>query len=486
MAVTIRRLVADARLGLRVVFGHEGLDQPVRWVVVSELPDPAPWLDGAELLLTSGMWLREEEDPRRAAEAWAGRLVEAGARAVGFGLDPWFAQIPAEIVNATRRWRLTLIEVPARTPFVAIDRAVADLNAAETRREAEQGRRVQQRLAEAGRSGRQAVAERLARELHGWAVLLDAGHQVALRAPADAGPDDGVLAALARRGDEAGRHALHEEIDGVAVTAVPLGLARERRGTLCVGSPTVGDRPMWSAGVIGTAAALLTVLDRGGERELRGVVAELLAEGDLRSAERVAGVADVPLPTRFVAVALTGQGHRRAATKLVAAGGWPVVEHNFESVVLVTPGFSEERLLALLADGRAGLSTGRAPEQAVTAIREARQAAQLTGPGRMVVRYADTPSMELDRLLTSPAAERFAEALLTPVTEAPDGDVLIAAARHWVAANHHWDPAATAAGVHRETLRARLRRLAALAGLDLDQATDRLALSLALTVGRFR
>ncbi|MGW0073466.1 PucR family transcriptional regulator ligand-binding domain-containing protein, partial [Streptosporangium sandarakinum] len=129
MAVTIRRLLANARLGLRVVLGHEGLDQPVRWVAVSEQPDPTPWLDGAELLLTSGMWLRDQDDPAAAAERWATRLAEAGARAVGFGLDPWFTEVPAEVVHATRRHRLTLIEVPRRTPFVAVDRAVADLNA---------------------------------------------------------------------------------------------------------------------------------------------------------------------------------------------------------------------------------------------------------------------------------------------------------------------------------------------------------------------
>ncbi|HEX2316612.1 MAG TPA: helix-turn-helix domain-containing protein, partial [Thermomonospora sp.] len=42
--------------------------------------------------------------------------------------------------------------------------------------------------------------------------------------------------------------------------------------------------------------------------------------------------------------------------------------------------------------------------------------------------------------------------------------------------------AAAAAGVHRETLRARVRRVGELAGLDLDKAVDRLALSLALKV----
>ncbi|SEG94401.1 purine catabolism regulatory protein [Thermomonospora echinospora] len=532
MTVTIRRLLADAGLGLRVVSGTEGLDQPVRWVAVSELPDPTPWLDGAELLLTSGMWLRDEPEPARAAVTWARRLAEAGARAVGFGLDPWFPEIPGEVVQAARRNRLTLIEVPTRTPFVAVDRAVADLNAAEARREAEQAGRLQQRLAEAGHSGRQAVADRLARDLNGWVAVLDPGHHVLLRSPSGkgshdekpprkvlyggqpsrdgsyrdkplrdgsygeepapngpdderplrSGPDDGTLAELARRAERGRRHALGAEADGMPVIAVPLGLARERRGTLCVGAPAVGERPAWAASVVGTAAAVLTVLDRGGERELRGVVAMLLAEGETGPAARVAAALDLPLPGSLVAVTITGRGHRELAARVVTAGGWAAADRPSGSVVLVTPGFAEERLAPLLASGRAGLSVPHPPAETVEAIREAETAAALTRPDRRLVRYAETPAMELDRLLASPAAERFASALLAPLARREDGRLLLAAARAWVAANYRWDPAAAAAGVHRETLRARLRRVAELAGLDLDKSADRLALSLALKV----
>ncbi|MBF8190601.1 PucR family transcriptional regulator [Nonomuraea sp. K274] len=480
MAVTIRQLVADARLGLRVVLGHEGLDHPVRWVAVSELPDPAPWLDGAELLLTSGMWLRDEPDRTGAAQTWAARLAAADARAVGFGLDPWFTEIPAEVIRATRRHRLTLLEVPVRTPFVAVDRAVADLNAAEARSEAEQARRVQQRLAEAGRAGRQAVTDRLARELRGWVAVLDGGHAVTLRAPHGEGPSGAALSTLARRADHRSLHMLQDELDGVPVTAVPLGPARERRGTLCVGAAMVAERPNWTAGVVGTAAALLTVLERGGDRELRGVVGGLLAEGDPRSAARVAAVIDLPLPAEMVAVALAGPGHRQATARIVAAGGWPASRD--PAVVLATPGFGAERLPGLLGSARAGVSMPRPPADATAGIRQALLAVGLTTADRPVVHYADTPAMELDRLLASPAAARFSDALLTPVTAAPDADALLAAARAWVAANYRWDPAAAAAGVHRETIRARLHRLAALASLDLDTPGDRLALSLALTV----
>src|SRR3954453_14614980 len=42
-------------LELEPAAGEAGLDRPVRWVHISELVDPTPWLSGGELLLTTGM-----------------------------------------------------------------------------------------------------------------------------------------------------------------------------------------------------------------------------------------------------------------------------------------------------------------------------------------------------------------------------------------------------------------------------------------------
>ena len=44
-------------LELETVAGEAGLDRAVRWVHISELADPTPWLSGGELLLTTGMQL---------------------------------------------------------------------------------------------------------------------------------------------------------------------------------------------------------------------------------------------------------------------------------------------------------------------------------------------------------------------------------------------------------------------------------------------
>ena len=60
--LTVRGLVGE--MGLALAAGEEGADAPVRWVHISELPDPTPWLSGGELLLTTGIQLDSEQRQR--------------------------------------------------------------------------------------------------------------------------------------------------------------------------------------------------------------------------------------------------------------------------------------------------------------------------------------------------------------------------------------------------------------------------------------
>ena len=57
-APVLDRPVARAEeIGLELAAGEERADAPVRWVHITELADPTPWLSGGELLLTTGMQL---------------------------------------------------------------------------------------------------------------------------------------------------------------------------------------------------------------------------------------------------------------------------------------------------------------------------------------------------------------------------------------------------------------------------------------------
>ena len=55
MPMTVQELVNDPDLGLRVVVDG-ALDRPIRWVHTTELKDPTLYLQGGELILTTGVW----------------------------------------------------------------------------------------------------------------------------------------------------------------------------------------------------------------------------------------------------------------------------------------------------------------------------------------------------------------------------------------------------------------------------------------------
>src|SRR5215218_2401791 len=89
--LTVRGLVDE--LGLELAAGSEGADSPVRWVHISELHDPTPWLSGGELLLTTGFQL-DSADRRR---QFLRRLSASHLAGLGFGTGFEHAELPYEL-----------------------------------------------------------------------------------------------------------------------------------------------------------------------------------------------------------------------------------------------------------------------------------------------------------------------------------------------------------------------------------------------------
>ena len=93
-----------------------GLDAPVRWVHISELEDPTPFLSGGELLLTTGMQLTT---PTRSAR------TSPGSPRTG---SPGSASAPASRTTTCPRRSsrpptkhgFPLFEVPYELPFIAL------------------------------------------------------------------------------------------------------------------------------------------------------------------------------------------------------------------------------------------------------------------------------------------------------------------------------------------------------------------------------
>src|SRR3954454_22493634 len=79
--VSISELLRTPGLALTLHTTAAPVDRAISWVHVSELADPAPFLEGGELLLTTGLALR----PEQSIEAYVQRLAEAGVVGLGLG-----------------------------------------------------------------------------------------------------------------------------------------------------------------------------------------------------------------------------------------------------------------------------------------------------------------------------------------------------------------------------------------------------------------
>src|SRR5207245_10070587 len=95
---------------------RSGSGNPIRWVHVSELEDPTPWLKGGELLLTTGMGVGSTPGKQR---AYLARLRSAGLAGLGFGTGFSFRTVPKALADAAERSSFPLFEVPYPVPFTS-------------------------------------------------------------------------------------------------------------------------------------------------------------------------------------------------------------------------------------------------------------------------------------------------------------------------------------------------------------------------------
>ena len=84
MSITVRELLETPHLGLSLVAGKGGLDREVTWAHVCELEDPVPWLEGGEIVLTTGIAVPSEPDDQR---AYIRRMAEGGVAALAVSQD---------------------------------------------------------------------------------------------------------------------------------------------------------------------------------------------------------------------------------------------------------------------------------------------------------------------------------------------------------------------------------------------------------------
>ncbi|MBY8879497.1 PucR family transcriptional regulator [Actinacidiphila acidipaludis] len=508
MPLTLASLAHHSALKLAVLAGGDRLDAQVRWVHTSELDDPGPYLEGGELLLTTGMKL-DTEDPA-AMRAYVRRLAGARVVGLGFGVGVGHDSVPSALVAAAEEAGLPLLEVPRPTPFIAISKAVSAAVAADQYKAVTAGFEAQRELTRAALAadGTAALLARLAAHLDGWAALYDASGAVLAAAPEWAGRRAARLAGEIDRLRDTPAPA-SAAVAGPAgtedrVELQSLGTGRRPRGFLAVGTE---ERLDTSARYVVHAAVALLTLSLEQSRTLQDAQARLAAAllrmllaGEPAHARAVAGrlygglfdqpvrvlIAE-PADPRTGSDAVTLLGERAEAAASRAGEPLLAVREGERLIVLAAADAGALAAAADLADAEDALAAGLSAAAEVPDVPEAHQQAERAlavalRRGRNLVEHDEVGAGSVMPLLADDAVRAFAEGLLRPLREHDStsrGD-LVASLAAWLSHHGQWDAAAADLGVHRHTLRYRMRRVEEILGRSLDDPDVRMELWLAL------
>jgi purine catabolism regulator len=508
MAVAVRDVVAIPGASLRFLAGERFAARPVRWVHISELEDPTPWLKGGELILTNGLKLGSTPAGQR---AYVRRLVDAGVAGLGFGLGFGHQKTPRALVTEAEKLGFPLFEIPYDLPFIAITEAVFTRLLAEqydTLQRAVDAEHVLTRAVLEG-GGVEQVAASLADVVKGWALLLDLhGQPIAATSRAATIRADRVWQELLVSRPEAASFSLTLVDRGHHVWIQPVGAAGRVEAFLAVGKtdqPTQVDRI-----VAGHALSLFAIelaksrAVADAERRLQGDFFDELASGSLSAAEAGRGLARFgfardaavmvvaleaaagPFDPDAAALAATDVLSRDEAGFLVSAHD-DVVHLLVPAAADPEPGLEEvTKTIAAKAETelRAGAGSAVAVGEIERSLREARYALQVCRlEGWPHAGFADLGTYRLLLSMAEPDALRaFADSLLGPL-DAYDRDQhgdLIASLQAFLQHNARWETAAAELYVHRHTLRYRMRKVEELTGRDLKNSFDRMEFWLAL------
>jgi DNA-binding PucR family transcriptional regulator len=519
--LTVGDLLRD--LGLDPLAGETNLHAPVRWVHISELLDPTPWLRGGEILLTTGMSLETPESQRE----FLARLADHGLAGLGLGVGFAHAKVPDELVAAARERDFPLFEVPYETPFIAVTEKaaaaiVSEHYAALRRSIAAQERLQQVVLSERGLDG---IATTLAGLVGGSVLVLDPRGAPLAEATFQLAVGDEALAALcetvgARSAPGAEPFVPdNEELRSrsLALPVVPSEEAAPPEAWLVAVKDAGGlaefDRLLLHQAVSVVALELLRRrVAASTERRLAGdILAEVISR-QLAGAKLARRLEPFGLGGQVTALVVAAADDAAAVARLETELADALEDESVSALVAadgplvaaLLPGFLEEELAAVakrvrdrLAERldvtvRAGL--GRAvpagdARRAYTEARCALEARALTGstngdgPATDVATYRDLGSFALLlSLQDSDALAQFCESVLGPIEngDARHGDELVRSLSVFLDENGHWERAARRLFCHRHTLRYRMRKVEELTARDLSRAGDRIELWLAL------
>ncbi|MGW1746642.1 PucR family transcriptional regulator ligand-binding domain-containing protein [Streptomyces sp. NPDC002092] len=473
--VPLTALLAREDLALRQIAGPADPGIVIHWAHTSEMADPYPYLLGGELLLTAGVHVPEAAGSGTYFDDYVARIVAAGGAALGFGLAPVHDSVPRALVAACDAHGLPLVEVPEQTTFSGIARAVWQLMAQARLAELRRVTEAQQSLAAAASRPDPvpSVLRQLAQRVGGRAVLY--GPEGAEIASAGRPTETGVREALSRLAQVV-RPSGPGTPTSATDTAVGTHLAAYALGAgqgfvLGVAAP---QRDPGDHTIASVAAVLLSLLT--GEHQSGTGAARSSALVRLLLGTPPAEVAALLGPGPWLVVHARPDAQAPdpvAASALGAALGSPLVDLADEVVRVLVPA---DREPAAQPGWTLGVSAASAPAGWPSADTQAARAlARARATRAALVRHGDRAG--LADLVPSEEAAAHARTLLAPIAGNP---ALTETLRTWLSLHGSWDRTAVALSVHRNTVRQRIARCAALLDTDLDDPDVRMELWFAL------
>ena len=497
MPPTLRRLLARPELSLRLLTPESelppgALDQGVEWVHSSDLADPTPFLSPSQVLLTTGTQFTPDARGDALYDDYVARLRERGITGLGFGTEVVRAGTPDALVAACLARGLPLLEVPYRTPFIAVARAAGDMVAEErfARRTWTLSAQRAIALAALRPDGLSATLSELSRQLTHWVALFDATGRLDRVFPRDAfGQASGggrssdtvqhEAARLLRRGQRASATVVD---GGETVTLQTLGRRGQLRGVLALGGAELDQA---SQEVVTSVVALAglaleqnSALGRA-RGQLRSGLLHALLGGNVDLVQSISLEMWGALPAAPVRIAALDSRHEglEDLTELLeqrvdAQPGHLFFARHGDTIVVCVDRSAGPLLteLSTVFGVHVGVSDPSDYSALPRALAQAEQALERAREGAAAVLEFDVISRQgVLAYLARTDAREVGRATLEPLVrqDAERGTELLSSVRVWLEHNGQYGPAAEVLGVHRHTLRARIVQAEQVLGRDL-------------------
>jgi len=532
--ITVQDILEISELDLRLLAGAKSTSNPVRWVHITEVPDPTRWLKGGELLLTTGYSFVCDEEQQ---VAQLKRLIDHNISGLGFGTGFSFDKVPPALVKVAEDYGFPLFEVPYHVPFIAITEAVASKIVNEQYSLLQRSLAVHEKLTKIvlEEKGLEAILSTLSALVGCSAVLFDFHGVVLCEAAYRRKLGAELVADLWRLiGDRrADRQNFALSMDGVGsgVQVYPV-VASHRIGAFLAVVKDSGDFSEYDRIILHnvvTVTALELVKKKAvaeTEKRLAGDFFDELIASDLYEEEIARRLAFFGLepqsPHLIVLIDIDdadgddagGDRTDAAAQDVKERLHWTVDEfmarrgllgisasRSDSVVVLLQPGkMDAEEVIKLAGELRAviqemvpdvsvSVGIGRPHRQLIDLRQSYYEASyaikirRLRGEPGVIASFADLGSYGLLLgLQDTLSLEVFYDSVLGKLQDYDEQNSsdLVNSLACFLEANGHWGDAAEKLYVHRHTLRYRMKRVEEITGRDLDQSQDRMEFWLAL------